>query len=110
MDIHVVEKNICNTPKLMEIKPGTLVCYQNNIYIKVNKSKLGAGLDMHWPKGYSILFNPKYGSHRAVSAEVRVDVMAQCNDLDICRVTDRYDIVQYLRDDCSKNGTYHSRS
>lgn len=63
-------------PMLKELKEGTLVTGISSnpgcIYIKMKKKGLGAGVTLNWPSGHSLLFNPLYGTVRAVSAEVRV--------------------------------------
>lgn len=98
MKITMVEDNRCNMPKLKALLPGTMVEYQRHVYIKTDKSKMGKGITMDWPKGESVLFNPKYGSHRAVNADCRVQVLEQCGELEVCKVTDRRDIERYIRD------------
>lgn len=98
MKIIIVEENKCNQPRLKEILPGTMVMYQKHVYTKMDKSKMGQGISMNWPKGFSVLINPKYGSHRAVDAETRVQILEQCNELEVCKVTERHEILAYLRD------------
>lgn len=50
--------------------------YPNIVYIKVNKHKLGAGIGLErWPSNHSILFNPKYGTLRAVSCGMSAIVL-----------------------------------
>ena len=99
MKVTIVEDNEYYLPMLKELLPGTLVCFQKHVYIKMDKGKLGCDIQMNWPKGNSILINPKYGSHRSVPADTRVQVLEQCNNLEVCRIMDKRDLVQHLRSD-----------
>jgi len=88
-----------NVPLLVNnVLGGTLVQYQGHNYIKLDKSKLGEGIHMNWPKGSSILMNPRYGSLRAVNASIRVRVLRQCENLRAVKVTDPSMLRQFLRD------------
>ena len=46
-----------------------------SIYVKVNKTSLGVGLVLEWPRKTSILLNIKTGALRAVSADALVTVL-----------------------------------
>lgn len=59
--------------KLGDLNYGTLVRFQGQVYIKVNKS-VGAGLKLEWQLYKSVLFNPRSGTLRQVHGDTDVQV------------------------------------
>lgn len=97
MKITLVNEHKESTPMLRQINPGAIVMYQNYIYIKLNKRKIGDGIYLNYPGEHSILFNPKYGSIRAVHADTRVFVLKQTQEFEAVVLKDKNDIHHYLR-------------
>ena len=97
MEIKVVEQEKYFHPKLKEVLAGAMVRHQNHVYIKLHKGKIGEGLYLQWPNDYSILLNPRYGSIRAVNAEVKVTILAQAHDMEVYEIKHKADAYPYLR-------------
>ena len=68
-----------NRAILGRLQYGTVVTDAPNnpesIYVKVNKTSLGAGLVLEWPRKTSVLLNVKTWALRAVSADALVTVL-----------------------------------
>lgn len=70
------------------LKYGTIVSYNDTIYVKVDKNKLGMGLKLSYTMGYSVLFNPKLGTLREIKGNTFVDIMESIDDnIQVCRVS-----------------------
>ena len=73
------------TVELWEIKGGGACILNGSTYIKLDRNNIGVGIDVNRPKGYSVLFNPKYGSIRALTC--RQKVYPCIADADFTKVT-----------------------
>ena len=65
-----------------------------SIYQKVNKRKLGVGLDLEFPDNSSVLFNIKTGALRSIPGDTRVSVYDA--ELNLCVAPN---VLCYLKDE-----------
>lgn len=74
--MNICEKKVASktSAKLGDLTYGTVIKYNGTYYIKVNKHKIGNGINVNYTRGHSVLFNPKLATLREISGDCVVEV------------------------------------
>jgi hypothetical protein len=96
MEIQIVDYMDELRPKVGNLRKGTMLQFQGHKYIKMSKT-VGSGLSINWPKGNSILFNPRQGTIRAIDGDMQVIVLHPVEPLKVHEVISRETIGLYTK-------------